>query len=724
MEYVSENISLIRVNPDTGAFNSGEVDSVEGRSFSNLFYPYLVDNGGVDSIVSLTIDIMNRQELHSNGAPNEKWHNSKRQQSSLVETKPIWGFKETTHPTKISQGLSNAFCFSDQNLTFHIATEGHGTGYVGNQWLYVRQSMEVSYLDVLSGNEVVLYEFSDFNSDIKDPSRFFEWVVPEQNVGAFVSHGLLGMFVLRIEVTNQYFYDAAFEKPYDLQCPDKNLSLLSLLTYSAAKELTDVTEGGIDILDESIAQFESLEDIFEKTIFDNLTNLNENDLTVDQKRAIVADQVAVVFMSQHPVLNADYYPSKILGYGMKEGVKAETIINKAATYAERFDEVSDLAADRLFGMVATVEKFNFSKELEEIFPNHSQSNQIIKDPSRVILVNESGELDDDLGVEGILFNPYAIETAGTEMLFDVQHESQLIFPISIDQGSVGVDNITILGGDGLPLVNGLNDVVISFRVLHGEEKIQRIRYTLWTKNSLNHVEWIDATGLSRSHRFFDVQIDYDIDTLNTSEIINCRLDFEDENGVVDAFYAEKIIPEDLVSQGTTVVDVSQRQDGSGLVDIYYDYFGTSEINNTFVSVSQSVNGIDFTDIDPSQLRGDTGSYVMPGRNKIVWYPYQTYSEDYPSSAVVKLSIQDADLILNSGVDSNTVTLDLYKPEVAVRKVNLADEPAIWESSSSSSSIGFSSSSSSIGFSSSSSSSSGLYPIGQGVIGFTFTLSNS
>ena len=704
MAYIAENLSLIRANPDIESFNSGEINGYEVNAFANLFYPYLVDNGGNDGIVSLTIDVMNKTELKGKGFPNEKWHDKDRQRGSPVKIQPLWGFIETRHATKLSHAMSNAFCFADQQLTFHIATEGHGMGYIGDQWLYCKHSMSISYLDVLNGNEAVMHTFDDFNSSTDDASRSFTWTVPSQDQEAWGQYGMFGMFVIRIDVTNTYYYDARMEKEYYGSYPNKNSSLLSLLTYSAGKELYDVTSGGLTILKTPVTEFEALDDIFDKTIFDDLTSLNQNDLTDAQKRAIVADQIAVVFMSQHSVVTADYYPSKILGYGMKAGVQTETVIKKAASYANKYPEIYEVAKDRLFGMVATVEKFNFVDELVEMFPNYQQSAQDLRDPSRILLTDADGMLSDDIGVDGILFNPYVMTTTAAEILFDVQTADQMTFPISINQGTVGIDNIAMTRGNGDPLQDGDTSVLVSFRALYGEEYITRIRYTIWTKGNLNHMDWVDVNGTSRRHVFqlFGLgSVAYDIDS--AIDVIYARIDIEDIEGSVDTFYAYELIPDTLAAQGLTVVGASQRQNGDGLVDIYYDYFGRSEINTTYVSASLSTDGITFTEIDATDLMGDHGANVMPGRNRIVWNPYATYSEDYPSSIVLKLTVEDADLSVNVGIESNNVTLDLYPPEVAVRKINMEEESEMWISSSSTESSS-SSSSSSVDSSSSSSSS--------------------
>ncbi|MFA7219285.1 MAG: hypothetical protein WC119_02115 [Synergistaceae bacterium] len=700
--YTTENISLIRANTDIKDYDSGKVNQWESQPFANLFYAYLQDSAGSNSMVSLTLDILNKDELVGKSFPNEKWLNEKRQRGSLIETEPIWGFIETSHATKLSSAIGNAFCFADQELIFHIATEGGGVGYIGDQWLYCKNTVNISYLNVINGDTGVILSFDRFDTPLDDDSRYASWTVPSQNTGAFTDYGLMGMIVIRVDVTNEYFLDARLEIPYEGAYPNKNMALLHLLTYSASKELNDVTQGGIDLLNTPVSQYANLNNIFSHTIFADFESLNQNLLTDDQKRAIVADQVAVLFMSQHPVLTADYYPSKILGYGMTRGIQAETIIQKAATYSERFPDIYTLAKDRLFGMIASVERFNFAKEIEDMFDNYAQSNQLLRDPARIILTDDNGILSDDMGVNGILFNPYVADLVSAEILFDVPAEDSLTYDISIEQGSIAIDNLKLTRHDGTSLRKGDKHVLMSFRVLAGEERITRIRYTLWTKNDLNHLEAVDNYGYSRS-RAFEIEIDDDSSEGNDIDTVFARLDIEDVDSVVHVFYAEQLIYGSEAFPGVTLMGASQRSDGSGMVDIYYDYFGRSEINNTKVSVQLSENGVNFTEISSDNLRGDIGTSIMPGQNHIVWYPYLTYSSDYPSSVIFKMSLTDIDGYEDSNASSNIIILDLDAPEVVLRKVNMEDESEAWDSSSSTQSQSSSSSSSSWGNSSSSSS---------------------
>jgi len=694
MSYISENVSLTRANSIIDDFQSGVVNKLEDIAYSNLFYPYIVDSGGSQRIISLTIDILNKNSFSQTNLPNKKWNSNNRYIGNLIESEPIWGFKETSHSTKESPAISNAFCFSDQKLNFYIATEGDNVGYIDDKYIYCKTTLTISYLNVIDGTTGIIGTFDDFTSQQNDSSRYLQWTVPTQNVNAFTNYGLFGMIVIRVDVTNEYFTDAYLKTRYEYDYPNKSVALLQLLTYSAAKELNDVTIGGVDLLNTSILEFEDINDIFEHTIFADFESLNLNGLTDDQKRAIVADQVAVLFTSQHPVVTADYYPSKILGYGMTNGVKSETVINKSSTYAERYPEVYSLAEDRLFGMLASVEKFNFTHDIMDMFDDITQSNQTLKDPARILLSN-NGIMSDDIGVNGILFNPYVLETNGVEIISNVQPESQLTYELSLKQGKISIDNINASRVDGSPLVDGDTSVMVSFRVLSGEEEIKRIRYSIWTKNNLSNLEWVDNSGLSR-HKTFNLStqdgIIYDINLPEPiGDIIFIRLDFENLDGFVQSFYGEQFIPSDLQKPGLTVVGAFQRQDGSGMVDISYDYFGSSEINNSEVILTYSLDGNSYIEVPVESLRGDFGIGVMPGRNNIVWYPSVIFDEESSSdgdilfSVILKITLVDVDLSENAGVNSNIVILDLGKPEVAIRKISLKDEAKYWETSSSSSS---------------------------------------
>ena len=122
MSFETDNISLIRANTTSTAFDSGDVTENTSLAYANLLYPYILDNGGNDEIVSLTIDIFNKEELeeYTDNLPNKKWSNTDRLRNNINNSRDIWGFKETFHGKKKSRAISNAFCFGGLCVNFFL----------------------------------------------------------------------------------------------------------------------------------------------------------------------------------------------------------------------------------------------------------------------------------------------------------------------------------------------------------------------------------------------------------------------------------------------------------------------------------------------------------------------------------------------------------------------------------------------------------------------------
>jgi len=93
MSYESENISLVRANTKSFAFDSGVININSALPYSNLFYPFLIDSANNYSNISLTIDILN--SFQPDGKyPNENWVKNNRQRNDLLQDQTKWGFKD------------------------------------------------------------------------------------------------------------------------------------------------------------------------------------------------------------------------------------------------------------------------------------------------------------------------------------------------------------------------------------------------------------------------------------------------------------------------------------------------------------------------------------------------------------------------------------------------------------------------------------------------------
>jgi len=244
MSYISDNVGLIRANTNSTAWDAGEVTDNISLPYSNLFYPYILDNGGNTEIVSLTIDIFNPEELKEDteNVINKDWAKDQRLRDNLSTAKAIWGFKQAYHGFKKSRSISNGFCFGGQAVTFYIAPQGHGTGNIENKWLYCKTSITIKAIDVLMGTETTLHTFDNFESSKTSSDRYFTWIVPTEDQTAFDNYGLFGMVVLRVDVTETYYEDAEWTVLYTDNVPNVNQAHLQLLIYTKTLRIVFMTK--------------------------------------------------------------------------------------------------------------------------------------------------------------------------------------------------------------------------------------------------------------------------------------------------------------------------------------------------------------------------------------------------------------------------------------------------------------------------------------------------
>ena len=706
---VQEGIGYLRAttNPDLHFTENSD-------AYANLMYPYIQDDGGNIRNVSLSIDIINHGKItNKNRFKNQRWSIPETNNGNLLLDELIWGFKESTHNTRDSKALSNAFCFNKQQLTVKINKQGHLQGFIGEDYLYSKNSIEVSVVDVVRGNESVLYAFEDLESDIDNEDRAFQWTVPSEEQNAFSDYGFFGLFVLKIKVTSKYYIDARREVRSNYSDRTTN-SYLQLLTFSAAKEADNVSPDKYDIFVVDPHTSNSFNELYDRSIFSTLDDTNQNALTADQKRAIMADQIAVLFMSQHQVVSSDLTPSKIQGYGGEQALQPHKVLRKAITYAERYDRsVIQLAQNRLFGIFANYKTFSFANEINNLFSSTDQSQQSIVDPPRIINIDSSGTLVDNIGVDGILFNPYAIENKHTEIMSNVPFADP--YSISLFKYSVGIDTLSVTNFIGEELECGDTNVKTSFNIVFGEENISEVYYQVWIKNGNGYTEYLDKSGKSRSHKFDlsdygGITCTYSGSTLTKGDILSIRVTVTDIFGFSNVFNKKLFFPLGNEFPAITEISSYQRQDGSGLIDVFYHYQGTSEVDPANVSLSYSTDNTSFSSISTNVI-GDIGIGVMPGYRKITWNPSSTLTESN-DVAFFKIALTSVDSLSNAGItESSVVVVDLSTPIVDIRRLSITEDEEMEESSSISESSdssysSYSSSSSSSSIDSSSSSSKG------------------
>jgi hypothetical protein len=698
-----ENISELRIKSGN---QTSKINIFTPMVMGNLFYPYISDAAD-NTFVSLTIDILNKNIFKEKKFYNEKLIDASRNRQYFPSADDKWGFVETSNLNNTARNISNAFCFCGQKLQFYIAVKDQDCGYFNSQFVYCKTKLTVSIVNVSDGSSTILKEFSNFELDTKDSERYFTWEVPSCSTSVFNDYGIFGLYVIRLDIERTFFDSAELTTLVsDNLYVYRNQGLLQLLTYSAPKEALEVDSLVSWLNNKSFSETTTIEEVFDHTLVYDLEDSNMP-LTDDQKRAIVADQVAFLFIAQHPTITADYYPSCIVGLGVNENIRSETIIKKLTTYSRRYPEVIELAKNRLFNILCTYQKYNFIKDIESCFNDYTQSLQVLRDPIKTLFIDRSGNLKAEYGSNGILLNPYALNTTEASLPSDVIfHTTDYM---TFRKCDVDIDNVKVTQIDGSPLGPDTRYALVSFNITSGENDIARIRYTLWTANNLNMFEYIDDEGTSRWHVFDCEHFGDIIYSATTGDIVFVRIDIEDKNRFVKSFYGAQFVYAigENFGPGFTTIETSQRQDGGGMVDIYYDYVGTSEINNSIIGVSYSTNnGSSWISVDNGTLRGDFGIAVMPGRNHIVWEPVKPgESSSFGNYVLVKLTLYDINKQNNKGIDSNISVLRFDKPIVAIRKLTDDEEKEMWMSSSSTSSSSTSNSSSSSSSSTSESSSS-------------------
>ena len=654
-------------------------------AYANLMYPYIQDDGGNTKNVSLSIDVINKNQNFTtkNNFKEQEWVANGRNAGDILLNQLIWGFKETTHNTRNSKALSNAFCFNDQTISIKITRQGHIQGYLDQDYLYSRDEIELSVVDVVKGNETILTTFSGLESKNNDESRTVQWVIPEGRIDAQNDYGFFGLFVFRIKVTSKYYIDARRNVKSNYNNRITN-SYLQLLTFSAPLEANTVQADEIDIFVTNPNSNDSFTQLYNKSIFANLDDLNQNSISSDQKRAIMADQIAVLFMSQHPVVSSDLTPSKIQGFGGEQAIQPQKILKKAITYAERYDQsVIQLAQNRLFGIVANYRTFSFADEINSLFSSTNQSLQNLVDPPRIIYMNDEGTLLDDVGVDGILFTPYSIENVHTEIMTKIPPADPYSIPLY--KYSVGVDVLTVTDFDDLDLSCGDSNIKVSYNLVFGEEKINQIYYQAWIKNSNAYLEHWDTEGNSRDYEF-DFSVSGGISctfsggVLTQGDIVTVRVTILDIYGFSNVFERKLFFPLDHESPAITEITSFQRQDGSELIDIFYHYKGVSEINPANVSLTYSTDNASFSSVT-TNIIGDIGLGIMPGYRRIVWNPTSILDENN-DVAFVKIALTDVDEVSNAGIiESSVVVVDLSTPIVDIRKLTIKEDERMAESSS-------------------------------------------
>lgn len=690
---MTDNISNKRIDK-TYYLSSNEVAT---KAFVNLFCPFITDWGGVKNDISISIETREK-EFKTSEFPNSKWLNQSRNTQELLKSNIQWIFTEATNPNVFSNAISNAFCFCGQKINIKIKQKGHIEGHFNNQWTYTTTNLTIKLTDVVNGTQETLKEFQLFETDIDDSSRWVQFTMPNVNNSAFENYGLFGCVVLELEVSYTLFKDAERKIRIEYANNITERQFLQIIGYSAANEALNVTSP-FQIWKESLTGNETLLELFDKSVFNTYDGVNGNALSDEQKKAIISDQIAVLFISQHPVVTNENSPSKILGLGFESACKPSFYKSNIIGYVNKYPEIIHSFINRLYGLLGNYKTFAFSTELNKYISDLQQSLQINRDPTRIIAINKNGKVDFNFGTDGIIFNPYVIEHINAETpLFNTEENE---FEINLSEKNVEIENLRVENLEQILSEEDGSQLIVAFSVASGEELIKQIRYSIWINNNLTWMEWVDSTGLTRSHSFQTADIGGTTFTDLAGDWVHIKVDIEDQYGLVNSFSADQFFPDNLETPNLQNLYCHQLTDGSGNIGIEYRYLGASELNNTKITLSYSIDDTTFTEVT-EDIVGDIGYNVMPGIKSATWHPWNLNAE-IDDVIYLKLSLIDIDGLADFGKNKNNsikVKLNIQKPSAYTKKINEYEIAAMLESSSSSTSSSSSSSNSSSSSSSS------------------------
>ena len=585
--YSDNNVSLVRRN--ITPVMDGAAMPVAYPPYASLFYPYLLDNGGNVASPSLTIDTVNN--------PNDVLGVS-------------FVIQQTSNPY-CQTHLGNAYAFSNQQLTVYIARNKQISD--SRDGVYTNTKLRVTMTNLLTGISDVVKEFDDFDSDLNSPARYFTIDLPSLNNSLYALYGLYGACVLSLDTDIELYGDSRFKAK--LGVIEGHHYRLQMSIYSAANEARYVTSP-IPIFKDAVIGNETYDVLFFKSLMDNYNGQHSVPLNNAQRRASICDQLAVLFMSQHPVLTCDVPPSPVLGIGCQE-LYQTTYMGQSSVYSQKYSNI-DMVLDRRFGLPIGYTTFGYSKEIEQYFVDNNQSQQILKDPCRILSLKTDGTTNRDFGIDGILFNPYVVKHVNAEMCLPQTMQCSLM----LSNSSASVSSMRITNADGSPIVNSTDFVRVSVSFT---KIVQQIQYTIWTHNTSNLQTYLDLTG--NGVHVFNLSVNGGVvisranDGINSDgslirgDVVTVQVKYVDIDDVSGVFSQEFFVPSTHLDPAIVDITAYQVPDGTGAIQVAYRYDGGAEINNTMINLFYSLDRSTWA--LATSVTGDVG-LVMPGLRTMRW----------------------------------------------------------------------------------------------------------
>lgn len=622
--------------------------------------------GSVPKQTSLTIDILNKEDLYDK---TTQWFGGvlppairklpiERFRSNILCKDAVWGTLETFSGNKSS--LSNAVVLAGDTISIYIAPIGHAIGFypdVSNGIVFGKTTLHATLYDVIQGEKKTVV-FEDFELPAYDAKRYIKWQVNDINgetTQLFNNKNIYGFYVIEITETNEWFEMADWSLPIaqlnNVKTQFNNSSYLQVFALWWNKILSEINltntsrnvpiTSNINFITHPVIDGDTIADVFDnKTKFPLYLNTSDGspiDITSNQKTNIINECSWSAISSQLPLLTSDSSIGKLLKIGICDKRASEEFsippYIREKPYVIIQGETSEFPG--LNGVVAAC---NLQEYLKDMVNNHEQSSFKIGDPARTLWINkESNE-------SAIGFSMSSLTTVGSCVINNGVNDN--IFDLTIDKNTPQIKEILVSNDESVLYIN--------FTMLQENNNVAKVSYGI-AVNNYAYAIYVDETGSSRSATFNTLsQMDRQI---QEGDIVNVRIGIEDFNGGINYFYKSHnwhLISKDVYIRA---IRPSQREDGSGIVDVFYDIVSNYEINQITILTEISSNYGKTFDVPIASIKGDSGDNVFVGENRhITWHPSIDLPNTLCEGIVFKLSIMNnptAEMVSSDEIDSFT-----------------------------------------------------------------------
>jgi hypothetical protein len=542
----------------------------------------------------------------------------------------VWGFSQTHHTSK---RIANAVVLTGEKIGIHISARGDGVGYITidgrEEIIYAQTSLLITLFDIHRGRQKDIL-FNSFKSEVNDGSRYILWNVQEADDAAkafYSAYGYHGLYDIRIREISSLYWDSDFTSPVkvnDQQIVTENESHLQVISIWWKQLLHDIDISSptrnVGVLENasvmtgsiSLAQPDSEQAIFTKytryPLFLRTSGAQVFDISPEYKSIILRDYCLGLLTTQCPLLTSDYPLSPTIGIGigsLPPATPSTTLGTKIDLY-----EFSSIDLHRLGSLNGNYAAFNNIDTANSLTDNHQQSLTRTKDPIRLFTYSDTSSVKlvmSSIDSPRLIKHSFSEDKKPDTIVFSKKENYISDYGVTISSGMIKID----------------------FNKNDENKDITSVSFGIGLDDK-NYYKFIDENGGAQ-------EINEPTDAFDrfpeSGGLVNSVIGVLRTGQEVADFY--KVSSNTFDNDSSPKVDnfrAAQRVDGTGIVDLYYDYISFNErvLASVYINVFDTEGNT--VSIDEKTFNGDIGANVRSGLNRhIVWKPFD--NQDFTEKQV-------------------------------------------------------------------------------------------